>query len=86
MVLAILATALMMAIAPPASAIKITKFPTGLGGGHITAGPDGNLWFTAGSSAPEPKCSPIERYGSIARITPAGVVTVFSNGIVGHPG
>src|SRR5882757_2016183 len=34
----------------------------------ITAGPDGNLWFA-------------EQAGRIGRITPAGVVTEFSNGI-----
>jgi streptogramin lyase len=36
--------------------------------GGITTGPDGNLWFTAGSNR-------------IGRITPAGVVTEFSQGI-----
>jgi streptogramin lyase len=39
----------------------------------ITAGPDGNLWFTE---------SPGNRIG---RITPAGVVTEFSTGITSYP-
>jgi streptogramin lyase len=87
MILAIVAVALMMVIAPPASAVKITEFPTGLTGlSYITAGPDGNLWFTAPPTFAEPRCSPEEPFdGPIARITPAGVVTVFSNGITGEP-
>ena len=43
----------------------ITEFPVsiGLSGANITAGPDGNLWFTS--------------VGNIGRITTSGVVTVF---------
>jgi streptogramin lyase len=87
MVLVIVAMALTMVIAPPASAVKITEVHTGLTYPRfITAGPDGNLWVTAGSPGTEPRCSPEEPFdGRIARITPAGVVTVFSNGITGEP-
>ena len=51
----------------------VTEFTTGISAGSfpldITAGPDGNLWFT-------------ELKGNrIGRITPAGVVTEFSTGI-----
>src|SRR5438128_620340 len=51
----------------------VTEFSTGITAGAqprgITAGPDGNLWFT-------------ERLGNrIGRITPLGVVTEFSAGI-----
>ncbi len=51
----------------------ITEFNAGITPGAspqgITAGPDGNVWFT-------------ERFGDrIGRITPAGVVTEFSTGI-----
>ncbi len=43
--------------------------PTG-----ITAGPDGNLWFTnAGNNS------------SIGRVTPAGVVTKFTDPTISHP-
>jgi streptogramin lyase len=72
--------ALMMAIAPPASAVKITEFPTGLTETrYITAGPDGNLWFTGEG------CPPRAYAGCIGRITPTGVVTIFSKGILGFP-
>ena len=51
----------------------VTEFSAGITGGAkplgITAGPDGNLWFT-------------EQIGNrIGRITPLGVVTEFSTGI-----
>ena len=51
----------------------ITEFSAGISAGSspegITAGPDGNLWFT-------------ERFGNrIGRITPSGTVTEFSSGI-----
>src|SRR5476649_579595 len=56
-----------------AQAQVITEFSAGITAGAfplgITAGPDGNLWFT-------------EQNGNrIGRITPAGVVTEFSAGI-----
>ena len=56
-----------------AQAQVVTEFsagiPAGAGCEGITAGPDGNLWFT-------------ERSGNrIGRITTAGVVTEFSTGI-----
>jgi len=55
------------------SAARITEFSAGISPGSqprgITAGPDGNLWFTEPSG------------NRIGRITPAGVVTEFSAGI-----
>jgi streptogramin lyase len=48
-----------------ASNLGFTSFPNG-----ITAGPDGNLWFTD-KGGPE----------AIGRITPAGAVTEFSQGL-----
>jgi streptogramin lyase len=61
-----------------AGAQIITEFSAGITPGasptNITAGPDGNLWFT------EPG---INRIG---RITPAGVVTEFSAGITAGAG
>src|SRR6266516_3008942 len=60
-------------LATGAGAQVVTEFSAGISAGaglaNITAGPDGNLWFT------EPN---IDRIG---RITPAGVVTEFSAGI-----
>jgi virginiamycin B lyase len=56
--------------AAPASAIRTVEYRAGISQGQggrlaaITAGPDGNLWFT-------------EQSGRIGRITPAGVVTEF---------
>src|SRR5438045_3877841 len=51
----------------------ITEFSAGITAGAapfgITAGPDGNLWFTE------------QQLDRIARITPLGVVTEFSSGI-----
>src|SRR5262249_57526583 len=40
----------------------------------ITAGPDGNVWFT---QQPNSNTDP----GAIGRITPAGVITEFSAGL-----
>jgi sugar lactone lactonase YvrE len=56
----------------------ITEFTSGIGTGTfpfgITAGPDGNLWFTKPA-------------GAIGRITTAGVVTEYSSGLTfGSPG
>jgi len=54
----------------------VTEFSAGIsfgaGLGSITAGPDGNLWFT-------------ESGNRIGQITPAGVVTEFSTGITASP-
>src|SRR6478672_11672571 len=51
----------------------VTEFSAGISAGagprNITAGPDGNLWFTEHMG------------GRIGRITPLGVVTEFSAGI-----
>jgi virginiamycin B lyase len=63
----------------------VTEFSDGITDGasatSITAGPDGNLWFTESvPSSPWPAL-----VGRIGRITPAGVVTEFSDGITGVP-
>src|SRR3954452_12736972 len=56
---------------------QITEFTSGLNPGSnpaaITAGPDGNLWFTDQSSM-----------RAIGRVTPAGAITEFSAGF--NPG
>jgi streptogramin lyase len=67
--------ALLQLAAGAAQAQVVTEFSAGISAGAepgaITAGPDGNLWFT-------------ERRGlRIGRITPNGVVTEFSAGITG---
>src|SRR5262245_12348739 len=54
-----------------AHAQVVTEFSNGITAGGprgITLGPDGNLWF-------------IEVFGRIARITPSGLITEFSEGI-----
>ena len=52
---------------------SVTEFSNGITANSapqsITAGPDGNLWFTESAS------------NKIGRITPTGVVTEFSNGL-----
>ena len=60
----------------------MTEFTVGITPGFqlssLTAGPDGNLWFT--EYTPDPEA------GMIGRITPTGTVTKFSAGITGnHP-
>ncbi len=54
----------------PSAQVQFTEYPVptaGSGPREITAGPDGNLWFTdAGNNIPK-----------IRRITPAGVITEF---------
>ena len=62
-----------MVLPSPAGAATVTEFSDGIAAGSgptgITAGPDGNVWFT-------------EQFGNrIGRITPAGVVTEFSDGL-----
>jgi streptogramin lyase len=56
-----------------AASPTFTTFPTGISSAYppfdITAGPDGNLWFTDPGA------------GAIGRITPAGVTTEFTAGI-----
>ncbi len=63
---------LLLFVAGVASGQTITEFSAGISAGaspfDITAGPDGNLWFT-------------EAGGSIGRITPSGVITEFSAGM-----
>src|ERR1700737_133301 len=60
-----------------AQAQVVTEFSAGItasaGPEGITAGPDGNLWFAEFNRA------------RIGRITPLGVVTEFSTGIIGSP-
>src|SRR5262249_57305020 len=56
----------------------VTEFSAGITPGtqplFITAGPDGNVWFTQ-----QPNSTAVP--GAIGRITPAGVVTEFSAGL-----
>jgi virginiamycin B lyase len=60
----------------------VTEFSAGIpaGGGirDIVAGADGNLWFTLSGAAYPPSKS---RPSAIGRITPGGVVTLFSTGL-----
>jgi streptogramin lyase len=44
-----------------------------VGAGSLTAGPDGNMWFASGQVNAD--------LGAVGFITPAGAVTVFSNGL-----
>src|SRR5436190_24238414 len=64
-----LALVLVALFASPVAAVTITEFPITTAASSpraITAGPDGNLWFT-------------EFFGNrIGRITPAGSVTEFA--------
>ena len=64
---------LLVLAAGVASGQTITEFSTGMTAGAypygITAGPDGNLWFTEFNG------------DRIGRITPAGVITEFSTGM-----
>jgi len=65
------ATCVLAAIGAQAGAIQTVEYRAGIAQGltgrpvAITAGPDGNLWFT-------------EHAGGVGRITPAGVVTEFA--------
>ncbi len=74
-VIACLGAGLMIVVLTPGlcTATTITEFTAGIstksGPDQITAGPDGNLWFTE------------ENPHQVARITPAGLVTEFSAGI-----
>jgi streptogramin lyase len=64
----------------------VTVFSQGLNPGssllNITAGPDGNLWFTdqGCASSPQFTCNP-EAPPAIGRITPAGDIFEFSQGL-----
>ena len=70
---ACLGFALLQPATGPAQAQVVTDFSAGISTGarpmRITAGPDGNVWFT------EPYTL------RIGRITPSGVITEFSDGI-----
>src|SRR5450432_3836757 len=65
-------------VAAAAPAQTVTEFSAGITASaspdSITAGPDGNLWFTEFNA------------NQIGRITPAGVVTEFSAGITAGSG
>jgi streptogramin lyase len=56
---------------------QVTEFTTGLtpnsGPNRITAGPDGNLWFT-------------QNIGAIGRITPTGDITEFTDNLTPNSG
>ena len=61
----------------------VTYFHSGLGDNcmpmAITAGPDGNLWFTQGLA------SVWTHAGGIGRVTPSGVITTFYTGSYSNP-
>src|SRR5438105_2634421 len=69
---------LLLTSAVGAAAATITEFSVGVtpgsGPAGITAGPDGNLWFTENGG------------GRIGKITPAGVVTEYSAGNTAESG
>lgn len=69
--------AMLFLVSWAASAQVITEFSAGISAGaapaFITAGPDGNLWFTEQGTTPR-----------IGRITPTGTVTEFGAGITGN--
>src|SRR5262245_55329689 len=60
----------------------ITQFSAGISSFSrpygITAGPDGNLWFTEQTSNPM-------AIGRVGRVTPSGVITEFSTGQASQP-
>jgi streptogramin lyase len=71
---------MLLALAAPAAALAaptISEFTSGLSANSspdgITAGPDGNLWFTEQNSP-----------GRIGRITPAGTITEFTAGLTAN--
>ena len=79
-----IAVAIFASVAFPGAALAttggpvISEFETGLTAGvglwGITAGPDGNLWFTE------------ETHNAVGRITPAAVITEFGSGFpTGNP-
>jgi streptogramin lyase len=88
--LAALAAAALLVRAPPpahapeAPSVQISEFSEGIAPKtnvwQITAGPDGNLWFT---ESPCGVCGAPPGPPEIGRITPAGVITEFSEGITG---
>jgi streptogramin lyase len=71
--LGLIAAGLCAMFPSPAAAITVTEFTQGLAAspnpGAPTAGPDGNVWFTD--------------HGAIGRITPAGAITEYTQGIPG---
>jgi streptogramin lyase len=62
----------------------LTEFSAGIPAGgairDLVAGPDGNLWFTFDPGFSR-SGAPSHRHSAIGRITPAGVVTMFSAGL-----
>src|SRR5436309_16032742 len=64
------------AVSTPTRLAGVTEFQAGISGSPfgITAGPDGNLWFTEGSAFV------VNRIG---RLTTSGTLTEFSSGISG---
>jgi streptogramin lyase len=75
---ALASVAALLALPAPALA-DVTEFTTGLGVDNapidITAGPDGNLWFTEQGLVP-----------AIGRITPTGTITEYPVGLLKEPG
>jgi streptogramin lyase len=59
----------------------LTGIPSGTEAYAISAGPDGNLWFTGNHVS-----SFMPTVGVIGKVTPAGVVTEYTAGITGPSG
>jgi streptogramin lyase len=89
-----LGVALLALTCGAAQAQVVTEFSAGITAGavplNITAGPDGNLWFTeigqTIGGGPSPGQAPLQLPGRIGRITPLGVVTEFSITSGAQPG
>jgi streptogramin lyase len=70
----------------PAGALTNFSIQSAAGGAglapiEITAGPDGNMWFTADTSATPPAAATAAgSKPAIGRITPTGTVTLFTHG------
>ncbi len=77
--LALASAAVLTVVAVAGAAPAIDEYSAGLTGSQkpteITAGPDGNLWFTEFGGS-----------GAIGRITPGGTITEFTTGLTGSAG
>jgi virginiamycin B lyase len=81
--LVVLGTGVFVSQSPLASASSGSSFSFFTGPSvdypfEITAGPDGNLWFTNGGDGSGDQ-------GSIGQLTPGGIITTFSGPGVAHP-
>lgn len=78
LLLVIVGSVLFLEVQPVAAAPTITEFHVSNAGvpQGITAGPDGNLWFTLDGTGPS----------RIGRITPSGTITLFTSQGSGNDG